>query len=397
MTIEELQEKMQSVVAKADAESRSLNDDEVSEYEGYEKQLTGVRRDIELRKRHIAYQNPATSAVQTADRKDSDELDRAFESYLRTGQRNSDLVELRAQQEASSSAGGYLVPDTFRAKLIERMKSFGGFAKEAEQLNTTSGNPIGWPTLDDTANAGEIVPESATGSAGADIVVGTASLGAYKYMSLGAGNLPLRVSVELLQDSAFDIVSLLTRVMGKRIARAQARDFVMGSGSGEPLGINHTVPDQHLATANPVTYAKLLAAVHGIDPDYRDGGAKWLMNDATLATLQGMVDGNQRPLWLPTTDGLSGNLPGGQLLGYPVVIDQAMPNIGNSTSVEGDGAVIFGDLIEAYVIRRVKDVTLVVDPYGRAANGEVQFTAWARADGTIQDRNAYVVLAGFAA
>jgi HK97 family phage major capsid protein len=248
--------------------------------------------------------------------------------------------------------------------------------------------------MDDNVDA-EIVAEHATGTNGADIVFGTATLGAYRYLSIGAGNLPLRVSVELLQDAAFDVQGLVSRVLGKRIARKQAKDFIRGTGSGMPLGIDYVVPNQNLATANPVTYAKLLAAVHGIDPDYR-AGASWLMNDASLATIEGVVDTTGRPLLQRLSEsGIAGRPSAGTLLGYPVVIDQAMPDIANATGVELDGAVIFGDLREAYVIREVKDVTLVVDPYTRAAYGEVQFTAWARADGTIQDRNAYVVLAGY--
>jgi HK97 family phage major capsid protein len=54
--------------------------------------------------------------------------------------------------------------------------------------------------------------------------------------------------------------------------------------------------------------------------------------------------------------------------------------------------IAYGDFREAYVIRRVANLVVVVNPYSRAANGEVEFTAWERADGNIQNRNAYVIL-----
>ena len=75
-----------------------------------------------------------------------------------------------------------------------------------------------------------------------------------------------------------------------------------------------------------------------------------------------------------------------------VTVDQAMPDLDVDDSTDHWGA--FGNIREGYVIRRVRDVTVFVDPYGRAANGQVQFHAWARMDATQQNTNAYVALSG---
>lgn len=387
-TLEDISAEMQKLVAGADAENRSLSDEEVQTYEGLEKELKAVKTTEEIRSRQSAYTMPVTSSVQTATTGD-DTLERAFEAYLRTGQKNMDIAELRAQGTAPDTAGGYLVPDTFRANMIERkIREGGNFMAAAENITTSGGNPISWPTLSDEVE-GEIVAEHATGANGADIVFGTGTLGAYKYMSLGAGNLPLRVSVELVQDSAFDINALIQRVLGRRILRAMGRDMVNGSGTNEPLGIMNGTPAISLASGNAITYAKLLDAVHALDPDYRDG-ASWLFNDNALRALRGLVDGNGRPLFLASAEGtLASALPGGTLLGFPVIVDQSVADMADDTNFAA-----FGNFKDAYVVRHVKDVTVVVDPYGRAANGEIQYTAWARADGTVQDANAYVLIAG---
>ncbi|VCT89011.1 hypothetical protein MHAS_00697 [Mycolicibacterium hassiacum DSM 44199] len=58
---------------------------------------------------------------------------------------------------------------------------------------------------------------------------------------------------------------------------------------------------------------------------------------------------------------------------------------------------VFGDLRSGYVIRRVKDLTLIVNPYSRANEGQVEYTLWARADGVPQDTAAYRVLVNEAA
>ena len=84
-----------------------------------------------------------------AEKRD-DTLERAFSSYLRTGKENADLVELRAQSEGTGTEGGFLVPDGFRDKLVERMKAFGGLAQVVENLSTSDGRNLPWPTIDDT-------------------------------------------------------------------------------------------------------------------------------------------------------------------------------------------------------------------------------------------------------
>lgn len=387
MGVDEIVAALQAIIDGA--VGRNLTEDEANRYQDLEGQLTAARRSGEIRARQVAYTTPvgAPGVVTAADPDRDEQHQRAFESYIRTGD-VSGLAEYRAQAEATGSAGGFLVPTSMRQKIVERIVSFGGFAEQAETLNTTGGEPIEWPTVDDTANMGEIVAEGGTFASGADIVFGTAVLGAYKYMAGGAGNVPLKVSWELLQDSAFDIEGLLARLLGDRIGRIQSVHWVNGDGSGEPQGLlaGKAAFDAIASNVAGPTYAELLGTVHSVDRAYRRN-AKWLMNDTTLALIQGQLDANDRPLWLPSSGGLA-DAPGeGTLLGYPVVIDEAMPDVGDATE-----PIAFGDFRAAYVIRRVKDVTLVRLNELYAANGQVGFMAWARADGAVQDVNAYSIL-----
>lgn len=386
MTVEEILAQLQAIIDGA--QGRDLTDEETARYAELEGALQAAQRSAELRARHQAYLTPTSSPVVTAANPTrEDQHARAFDVYMRTGDATG-LIEFRAQAEATGPAGGYLVPTTMRDRIVERIVSYGGLAEQAETLNTSGGEPIEWPTLDDTANMGEIVAEGGTFTSGADVVFGTATLGAYKYMAGGAGNTALKVSWELLQDSAFDVEGLLARLLGDRIGRIQSVHWNTGDGTGEPLGLFAAkVPFDRIASnaAGP-SYAELLSAVHAIDRAYRRN-ARWVMNDATLAVLQGQLDGNDRPLWLPSSGGLADSPGEGTLLGYPVTIDEAAPDIGDATS-----PIAFGDMRAAYVIRRVQDVTLVRLNEKYAETGQVGFMAWARADGTVQDTNAYVIL-----
>lgn len=387
MTVEELLEAMRGLVAAAEDSGEPMSEEEMSRYEELERELAVAQRSSEIQKRQAAYEAPRVNFIKTATPKGDDTLERAFDHYMRTGQVNQDIVELRAQGTGVGSEGGFLVPPGFRQKLVERMVAFGGLANEAETITTDSGNPLEWPTVDDTANSGAIVAEGGSPASGADLVFGQKTLNAHKYMSVGTGGNPLRVNVELLQDAAFDIAGFVAKALGTRIARAMATDFITGNGVGEPEGITNPAHDESVDTNDTVDFDDLLDTMSLLDPEYVPG-AKWMFNNATLYALRGLVDGQSRPLWLPEAQSGIHTLPGGVLLGHPVVIDQAMP----SQTADNAKFLVFGDLREAYVIRKVKDVQLVVDPYSRASNGQVQYTAWARADGCINNKNAYVIL-----
>jgi HK97 family phage major capsid protein len=392
-TIEEITAAMTALVDGA--ADRSLTDDEVTQYEALEEELKTVQRTDAIRTRNAAYNVVRTPAGVPARGGRPDDgrtdLDRAFENYLRTGRENQDITELRnAQSEGSSAAGGYLVPSGFRQKLVEVRKAFGGFAPEADSFDTGDGAPIEYPTLDDTANTGDITAESAAVTSGADLVFGTVTVGAYKYTSAGAGsNLPLRVSVELLQDSAFDVESLVARKLGERIARKQAAHWITGTGVGQPLGIlaSTLTSDNDLDVADVIDYDDIMDTYDLLDAAY-EPNAKWLMKKNSWSQIRGIVDLNGRPIVQDSTTGITG-APVKTLLGFPVVIDEGCPTLSSAGITY---PVAFGDFRESYVIRRVSGLAVVVNPYSRAANGEVEFSAWERADGNIQNRGAYKIV-----
>lgn len=394
-TIEEITAAMTALVDGA--ADRSLTDDEVTNYETLEQELAGVQRDQAVRARNQAYNTVRIPAgvprTRSADPDAPSELDVAFTNYLRTGVPNQDIAGLHvsnAQGEGTSAGGGYLVPSGFRQKLVEVRKAFGGFSANVETLGTDSGAPLEYPTNDDTANEGDITAESAAIASGADLVFGTVTLGAYKYTSAGAGtNLPLRVPVELIQDAGFDIEGLVARKLGQRIARKQATHWVTGTGVGQPKGIvaASLTSDRDLDTADTPDYEDLVEFQDLLDEEY-DGNAKWLMEKATWTLLRLIVDLNGRPIVQSSTEGISGR-PERMLLGKPVIIDEAMPTLSSAADTY---AIAYGDFREAYIIRRVSNLVVVVNPYTRAANGEVEYSAWERADGNIQNRSAYKIL-----
>lgn len=399
MTVEEILAALQAIIDEAGGVDQPLSDEQAEAYEKLEIELRKAQRREGIVARHQGYTAVVTPAgVPSPSRRPQETLAKAFNSYLRTGKENADIQQLRptnAQSEGIGSEGGYLVPDEFRDKLVEKLKAFGGIAGVAEELNTSTGAPIEWPTVDDVDNEGEIVQEGNTFSSGADVTFGVASLGAYSYATgggdgAGAG---VRVSRELAQDSAFDLEALLTRLFTKRIGRIQARHLATGDGVGKPKGLVHGLTGVQIGANTGITYGDLVHFIHSVDPEYRQSGTcRWVFNDGVLEDLELLTDSHGDPIWRPAGVGMGEALQENRLLGYPVTIDQSLPDPTLNSATVNWGA--FGDIRAGYVIRRVKDVEILVNPYARMAQRQIEYSAWARMDATQQDTNAYVALTG---
>jgi HK97 family phage major capsid protein len=376
---------------------RTLTDAEATRFERLESALAAARRSENIRRRQEGYETPvpgdlpALIGVHTNRRDDT--YNAAFNHYLRTGQPNADLVN--AQGVGTDPAGGYLVSPQFRARLVEVMKAYGGLAAVVDSFTTERGGDVEYPSVDDTASVGAITAEAAAFTTGTDLAFGTIPLKAYKYTSTGAdASAGMRVSWELLQDSEFDVEALIARALGTRIARKQAVDWTVGTGTGMPFGISHAglTADVVLAAGNAITYQKLLDIESALDPAYEQN-AQWCFNKAAWQKIRAVVDTTGRPLVDPQTSSSIGGRPARELLGYPVTIDQGMGNPATLSQRWG----VLGDLQEAYTIRRVADFSLVVNPYSRAIFAQTEYSAWARADGNIQNRKAYALVQNNAA
>ena len=399
MTIEELLAALQAIIDQAtapDGSERALTDEEIKRYEELEVQLAAKRKDVEVRSRQKAYQTPVASPIRpvSTSTKVDDTLERAFDHYLRTGKENADLVQLRAQSEGTPSEGGYLVPDGFRNKLVDRMKAFGGLASVVEEITTSEGNPLPWvdrrrhrQLWRDRQRGRHVLRRRGPGVRYGDprrLLVH----GRRRWRPAAAG---LAASCSRTRRSTCKAWCRTSSASGSPASRRSTR--CAARASSEPQGIVTGLTPVQPAANTGWTYARP-DHVHplrrpGVPGERRAGRS----TTTTLAAIRKLVDGNNRPLLQPSADGAAAGAPGGEtLLGYPVTIDQAFVDldIDDSTDLAG----VFGDLREGYVIRRVQAVEILVNPYARMANRQVEFSAWARMDAVQQNTNAYVALSG---
>ena len=406
--------RMQEIQRVATDEKRDWTTEERTNWDAADAEITTVSRDIERLERMLKLESVDYSQVldraepgkpgtpetpDTAEAREAKSAE-AFGRWLRGGMdyctaEQRELMHYRAaagenrayQGITTPSLGGYLVPDGFRNTMTESLKAFGGLINHANVIQTATGNPLSWPTNDDTGNVGAILDEN-TQITELATSFGTKSVGAYTYTSK-----LVRVSVQLLQDNVFDLDNWLPRKLGERIGRAVADDLINGTGTTEPYGALPTSVEGATTTnANFVNYdagigyEKIIDLEHSIDPAYRAlGRCRFIFNDTTLSHLRKFTDTTLRPLWLPVpTPGFPSTING-----LPYTIDQAMP----SPSAAVIKPIMFGDFQEGYLVRQALDVQAVRLTERYADYLQVGFFAFARLDAVPDNTGAYKHLA----
>lgn len=321
------------------------------------------------------------ASLSPEQREQAQNYDNAFRNFLVRGERgltDEEMTTLRtgrpqnAQSVGTGTSGGYLVPAGFGGELLEALRAFGGVRSVAEVIQTASGSDLPWPTVDETAQEGEIVGENQPASS-QDVTFGTTSIGAQKWSSK-IFTLPF----ELLQDQGpgIDIEAFVRRAAATRIARIQNKKFTNGSGTNEPLGLVTSAAAGKIGATGTVTspsYDDMVDLEHSVDPAYRTmPGVGWMFHDFMLRNLKKLKDISGYPLWLP---GLSAKDPD-TFLRYKYTINQDMPQPSANAK-----SILFGDF-KQYLIRDVMEVTLFrFDDSAFTRNGQVGFLAWARGTG----------------
>jgi HK97 family phage major capsid protein len=251
-------------------------------------------------------------------------------------------AEFRAQTAGTTTAGGFTVPTELAGFIIKSMAAWGPMYDDniCTTINTSSGNPIKIPTVDDisTAVAKHTEATALTDDGGVDVTFGQKSLDAFAFDTEF-----VRWSWELAQDSIFNMEQLLGELLGERLGRRANTELTTGDGTGDPNGIvTASSLGKTAAAVAAITADELIDLIHSVDPAYRMGPkVRFMFNDGTLAKLRKLKDGNGAYIWNPgdLSNGVSGTL-----LGYRYSINQAMP-----ASTTGLKSVIFGDFGKYYV------------------------------------------------
>ena len=384
MTINELRTKRATAweAAKAFLDSHRndkgvLSAEDDATYSRMESEITDLGKEISRMERLDAMDKEMSRATSTpltakpeAPKADT-KVGRASDAYREAfwnHARKRDSYEIRnALQVGTDSEGGYLVPDTFEKKLITSLEEENVIRKHAHVFTTSNGSHK-IPVVSSRGTAAWVdeegqIPES-------DDVFGQQLIGAHKISTL------IKVSEELLNDSAFDLESYFATEFARRIGNAEEAAFLSGNGSGKPTGILADVGGAEIgvtaASETAITADELIDLFYSLKSPYRKK-AIWVLNDRTIKAIRKLKDSNGQYLWQPALH--EGEFD--TILGKRIYTSPYAPELG-----AGAKSIAFGDF-SYYWIGDRQGVAFKRLNERYAETGQVGFLASKRVDGKL--------------
>ena len=347
-----------------------------STYEKMETEVVNLGKEIDRLEKQAAIDlelSKATSAPllekPQADEKSrktgraSNEYKNAFWQVMRN---KAGLDVKNALQIGSDAEGGYLTPDEFEHTLVEALEEEDIFRGLANTIQTSSGDRK-IPVVATKGDASWVDEEGAIPES--DDSFKQVTLSAYKLATM------IKISEELLNDSAFDLESYVAKEFGRRIGTKEEEAFFVGDGTGKPTGILDATGGQLGKTtsgAAAISFDEIMELFYSLKSPYRKN-ATFLMNDSTVKAIRKLKDGAGQYIWQPSM--VTGTPD--TILNRPVLTSAYMPEIS-----AGNKTVAFGDFKYYWIAdRQGRSFKRLNELF--AVTGQIGFVATQRLDGKL--------------
>lgn len=269
-----------------------------------------------------------------------------------------------ALKTGSDPDGGYLVPDEFEKQLIQKLQEANIMRSISHVIQTNNGEHK-IPVVASEGTAAWLDEEAAYTESNTQF--SQVSLSAHKLGTL------IKVSEELLNDSAFDLMSYLSGEFGRRLGNAEEKAFLTGTGTNQPTGIlndtNGASAGSTAAKADVLTFDDLIDLFYSLKTPYRQN-AVFLMSDDTVKNIRKLKDKNDQYIWQPSTQAGQPD----RILNRPVYTSPYMPALAASAK-----PILFGDFNYYWIAdRQGRTFKRLNELY--AVNGQVGFLGSQRVD-----------------
>lgn len=306
-----------------------------------------------------------TSQMEDKQGRASDDYKKAFWDMVRSSRSN--VIIRDALQVGTDSEGGFLVPDEFEHTLIEGLMDENIMRGLVHVITTSSGDRK-IPIVTSRGSASWIEEEAHYPES--DDAFGQISLSAHKVGCM------IRISEELLHDSAFDMSAFITHEFARRVGAAEEEAIISGDGNHKPTGLLHATLGAEngvtAASSTAITADELIDLQHSLKASYRRK-ASFIMNDATIKLIRKLKDGNGQFLWQP---GLMYGQPD-TLLNQKVLTSNYMP-----LAAAGNKAILYGDYSYYWLAdREGRSMQRLNELY--AETGQIGFRITQRVDGRL--------------
>ena len=335
-------------------------------YEKMEADVVALGKEIERLERQAAIDReldqPTASPLVSAPiaRTPEQKAGRASVEYKKAfwnQMRGRSSYEIRnALQVGELSEGGYTVPDEFDKQLIEGLEDENIMRGLVHIIRTGSGEHkipiVASHGTGSWVEEEQQIPES-------DDAFSQVILTAHKFATM------IRISRELLNDSAFDLAAYISHEFVRRAGAAEEQAILTGDGSHKPIGLLHNTQGAQVgvttASATAITADELIDMQHSLKSGYRRK-AVWIMNDATISAIRKLKDGMGQYIWQP---GIKEGAPD-MLFNQKVLMSNYMPLIatGNKVILYGDFSYYWLAERESRTLERLNELYAVIDQVG---------------------------------
>ena len=374
MTILELREARNKAWegAKAFVESKRdkdglLSKEDAETYNSMEEKIKNYSKEIERMEAMENMENELNKPVNTPIVNTPSKVDNIGEKIGRASNeyKNAMLNALRSNfrqvsnvlQEGVDADGGYLVPDEYDTRLIQKLEE-NNIVRSLSTIIKTSG--------EHKINIASTTPAAAWIEEGGTLTFGDSKFD-QKILDAHKLHVAVKVTEELLYDNAFGLENFLIDSFGKAIGYAEENAFLNGTGTGQPTGIFATTGGGTYITAKTKGADAIIELVYNLKRPYRKN-ASFIMNDKMIATIRTYKDQNGAYMWQPS---LVQGEPD-RLLGFPVYTSQYAP----------EDSIAFGDFSYYNIgdrgVRSFKQLTELF-----AGNGMIGYVAKERVDGKL--------------
>jgi HK97 family phage major capsid protein len=397
MTTKELLEQRAGLILAAQklldetGEGRSLTAEDEAQFDKLMADADAIDAQLRSAKRRERVTEAARSLEQPANRiaaafsrasseaRTSQEYETAFRSYLRTG----DNTELRVMSYGTAANGGYTVPETVEARVVEKLRQ-GSIVRQLARTTVTPDDrkiPI--------QNA---IPTAAIIGEGSSI---TASDATFTQLTVDSYKYATRViaSRELISDSGINLEEYVIRTSAEAIARAQDEHFWDGTDSGQPQGViaGLTAAGNKQVLSNGQTTSitsadNVIDWVYKLPVQYR-AGAVILTSDEVVKNMRKIKDANNNYIWLASDVNtlMAGGAPG-TIMGVPYYISEYVDSLAANKYVA-----VYGNF-NYYEIFDRGATEVVVDPYSLSTTWQLQMVVVKRTDALRTLDEAFVTL-----
>lgn len=353
----ELVNEMTNIVESAEAETRTLTDEEETRYDEIKKEISKIDKTLSAIDEQRAFNK--IPAKKNAEEEGLESEERAFANYIRG------VVETRTTNLAVGDNGA-VIPKTIAQKIIKKVHDISPIYQLATRYNVKGDLTI--PYYDESSSA--ITTAYAT-----EFTDLESSSGKFLNIELKgylAGALT-KVSKSLVNNSDFDLVSFVITAMAESIAIFIEKELLKGTPS-KVTGLNTVKQKVTAASSNALTSDELID-VQEMVPDIYQAGAIWIMNKSTRTAIRKLKDNDGNYLLNKDVSAKWGYT----LLGKDVYTSENMDAMSSEKT-----AIYYGDM-SGLAVKLSEDVNIEVLREKYATQHALGVVGWVELDSKIEN------------